>query len=287
MSATPVDPDATPMTTSDQRERARVLRALHSGGPLVLPNAWDPGSAVAIQAAGARAIATTSAGVSWGVGVADAGGLTRAAALDVLRRIVAAVSVPVTADIEAGYGSTPDEVAETVAGVLAAGAVGVNIEDSPGTGGEPLLDPDVQAARLAAARGAAVAAGVDLVVNARTDTYLMGVGPAAERLTATLKRAERYAEAGADVLFVPGVVDPDVIRELVAGPLPLNVMAHPGALTVGELAALGVARISVGSAIAQAAYGVAGAAARELLGAGTYGSLEGAMEYGELNDLLR
>ncbi|MET1075685.1 MAG: isocitrate lyase/phosphoenolpyruvate mutase family protein [Umezawaea sp.] len=274
------------MTTSDQRERARILRALHGGSPLVLPNAWDPGSAVAVQAAGARAVATTSAGVSWGVGVADAGGLTRAAALDVLRRIVAAVSVPVTADIEAGYGSTPDEVGETVAQVLAAGAVGVNIEDSPGVAGEPLLDPDAQAARLVAAREAAVAAGVDLVVNARTDTYLMGVGAAEGRLAATLKRAERYAEAGADVLFVPGVVDPEVIRELAAGPLPLNVMVHPGALTVGQLAALGVARISVGSAIAQAAYGLAGAAARELLGEGTYGSLEGAMEYGQLNDLL-
>nr|WP_106193500.1 isocitrate lyase/phosphoenolpyruvate mutase family protein [Umezawaea tangerina] len=273
--------------TSDRKALALVLRTLHRDRPLVLPNAWDPGSAVAVQAAGAKAVATTSAGVSWGVGVADAGGLTRTAALDVLRRIVAAVSVPVTADIEAGYGSTPDEVGETVALVLAAGAVGVNIEDSPGVAGEPLLDPDAQAARLVAAREAAVAEGVDLVVNARTDTYLMGVGTPEERFAATVKRAERYAEAGADVLFVPGVVDPDVIRELVAGPLPLNVMVHPGALTVAELAALGVARISVGSAIAQAAYGLAGEAARELLGTGTYGSLERAMEYGELNDLLR
>jgi 2-methylisocitrate lyase-like PEP mutase family enzyme len=271
----------------DRRTQSRVLRALHAQPPLVLANAWDPGSAVAIEAAGAKAIATTSAGVSWAAGVADAGGLGRAAALDALRRIVAAVSVPVSADIESGYGMTPEEVASTIAEVLAAGAVGVNIEDSPGVDGAPLLEPDAQAERLAAARQAAQAAGIDLCINARTDTYLAGVGRANERLAATMARAERYAAAGADVLFVPGVVDPDVIRTLVSGPLPVNVMVHPGALTVADLAELGVARISVGSAICQAAYGLAAAATRELLGSGTYGALETAMGYGELNDLLR
>ncbi|GAA3436746.1 hypothetical protein GCM10018954_063550 [Kutzneria kofuensis] len=123
----------------------------------------------------------------------------------------------------------------------------------------------------------------DLVINARTDTFLMG----SRSVDETLARAERYAAAGADVLFVPGVVDPAVIKVLVDGPLPLNVMAHPGAPTVAELAALGVARISVGTGIAQAAYGLAAAAARELLTAGTYESLGAAMAYGELNDLLR
>jgi 2-methylisocitrate lyase-like PEP mutase family enzyme len=268
---------------SDQREQARVFRALHTKRPLVLPNAWDPGSAVAIEAAGAKAIATTSAGVSWAKGVPDGGGLSRADALNALRRIVDAVSVPVTADIEGGYGATPEEVGETVAEVLAVGAVGVNIEDSPGIEGERLLDPIAQSERIIAAREAARAAGIELFVNARTDTYLADAGG----LDATLARAETYAAAGADALFVPGLVDPDEIRTLVAGPLPINVMVYPGAPTVSELAALGVARISVGSAIAQAAYGLAAAAARELLGAGTYGTLEGAMEYGELNKLLR
>ncbi|MCZ4095004.1 isocitrate lyase/phosphoenolpyruvate mutase family protein [Streptomyces sp. So13.3] len=275
------------MKALDQKEQARVLRALHAQPPLVLPNAWDPGSAVAIEAAGATAIATTSAGVSWAVGVPDGGGMSRAAALDALRRIVAAVSVPVTADIEAGYGATPQEVASTITAVLATGAVGVNIEDSPGVRGEPLLDPAAQADRLAAARDSARAADVDLCINARTDTYLAGVGAPSERLAATLARAERYAAAGADLLFVPGLIDPEAIRALVDGPLPINVMAHPGAPTVAELAALGVARISVGSAVAQAAYGLAADAARELLGSGTYVSLEAAMGYGELNDLLR
>jgi 2-methylisocitrate lyase-like PEP mutase family enzyme len=275
------------MKTLDQREQARVLRVLHAQPPLVLPNAWDPGSAVAIEAAGAKAIATTSAGVSWAAGVTDGGGLGRAVAIDALRRIVAAVSVPVTADIESGYGATPEEVGSTIADVLAVGAVGVNIEDSPGIHGAPLLEPDAQAERLASARETARAAGIELCINARTDTYLAGVGPESERLAATMARAERYAAAGADVLFVPGVVDPETIRTLVSGPLPINVMAYPGAPTVAEFAALGVARISVGSAVAQAAYGLAAAAARELLGSGTYGSLEAAMAYDELNNLLR
>ncbi|MGC5013583.1 isocitrate lyase/PEP mutase family protein [Streptosporangium sp. DT93] len=275
------------MNTLDQKARALTLHALHAHPPLILPNAWDPASAAAIEAAGAKAIATTSAGASWAAGVADGGGLDRATALDALRRIVAAVSVPVTADIESGYGATPEEVGATVAEVLAAGAVGVNIEDSPGVRGEPLLEPEAQAERLLAAREAARAAGIELCVNARTDTYLAGIGTAGERLAATMARAERYAAAGADVLFVPGVADPEVIRTLVGGPLPINVMASPGAPAVAHLAALGVARVSVGSAVAQAAYGLAAAATRELLGPGTYRCLEIALEYGELNDLLR
>lgn len=242
--------------------------------PLVLPNAWDPPSAAAIQAAGARAIATTSGGVAWSRGVPDAGGLTRTLALEALRRIVRAVTVPVTADIEGGYGDTPEEVAWTVAEVASIGALGVNIEDS--AAGQ-LLDVSAQADRLAAARQAG-----ELVINARTDTFLMGPGDIDE----TLARAERYAAAGADVLFVPGVVDPAVIKALVDGPLPLNVMVHPGAPSVAELAALGVARISVGTGIAQAAYGLAAAAAREVLTVGTYESMADGLSYGELNDLV-
>ncbi|WP_405069372.1 isocitrate lyase/phosphoenolpyruvate mutase family protein [Kribbella sp. NBC_01510] len=247
------------MTT--QTDLARRLRTLHTQPPLVLPNAWDAGSARAIEAAGAAAIATTSAGVSWAAGVEDAGGLNRTTAIAALRAICAAVSVPVSADIEAGY----EDVAATVAAVLEAGAVGINLEDSTGGG---LDDPAVHAARIAAARAAAVAAGIDLVINARTDTYLFGDG------SGTADRAKAYAEAGADVLFVPGVVDPSTIEQLVKeSPLPLNVMVGPGAPTVAELTALGVTRISVGPAITTAAYGLATAAAKELLSSGTYESL--------------
>lgn len=233
---------------------ARRLRELHGQPPLVLPNAWDAGSARAIEAAGATAIATTSTGVAWAFGVDDAGELTRSAALTMIRAVCAAVSVPVTVDIEAGYG----DVAGTVAAVLEAGAVGINLEDST----ERVLDDaEVHAERIKAAR----AVDADLVINARTDTYLFG-----DR-TGTIERAKLYADAGADVLFVPGVVDLPTIAELVRdSPLPLNVMAGPGAPSVAELAEAGVARISVGPAITSAAYALAAAAAKELLTSGTY-----------------
>ena len=249
--------------TIDRKAQARAFRALHHGStPLVLPNAWDAGSAKAIQAAGAAAIATTSAGVSWSLGVEDGGGLSRPDALDALRRIVAAITVPLTADIEAGYGETPAEVASTVAEVVDIGAVGINLEDSVNGS---LLEATAQAARIAAAREAAVAAGLDLCINARTDTYLFGDG------SGTLERAKLYAEAGADVLFVPGVTDPPTIQQLVArSPLPLNIMVGPGAPSVPELTALGVARISLGPAISARAYALATAATRESLTTGTY-----------------
>jgi 2-methylisocitrate lyase-like PEP mutase family enzyme len=163
---------------------ARRLRELHGQPPLVLPNAWDAGSARAIEAAGATAIATTSAGVAWAAGVDDAGGLNQESAIAALRAICAAVSVPVTADIEAGYG----DVAGTVTAVVQAGAVGINLEDSTA---RVLDDPLVQAQRIKTARAAAVAAGIDLVINARTDTYLFG-----DR-TGTIERAKIYADAGA------------------------------------------------------------------------------------------
>ncbi|TCC37102.1 isocitrate lyase/PEP mutase family protein [Kribbella sindirgiensis] len=240
---------------------ARRLRELHEQPPLVLPNAWDAGSARAIEAAGATAIATTSAGVAWAAGVDDAGGLSRESAMTALQAICATASVPVTADIEAGYG----DVAATVTAVIEAGAVGINLEDSTA---RVLDDPLVHAERIKAARAAAVAAGIDLVINARTDTYLFG-----DR-TGTIERAKMYADAGADVLFVPGVVDAPTIAELVqASPLPLNVMVGPGAPTVAELADLGVVRISVGPAITGAAYALATAAAKELLTNGTYNTL--------------
>lgn len=237
---------------------ARRLRELHQQPPLVLPNAWDAGSARAIEAGGAQAIATTSAGVAWAHGVDDAGGLDRAAAVAAVRAICAAVSVPVTVDVEAGYG----DVARTVREVVEAGAVGVNLEDSTA---RVLDDPEVHAERIRAARAAG---GAELVINARTDTYLFG-----DR-TGTIERAKVYADAGADVLFVPGVVDLPAIADLVKqSPLPLNVMVGPGAPSVRELADVGVVRISVGPAITSAAYALATAAARELLTTGTYNTL--------------
>ena len=265
--------------TIDRVAQARSFQELHKEPPLVLPNAWDPGSARAIEAAGAKAIATTSAGLSWADGVTDGGGLTRVAALAALRRIVSVVSVPVTADIEGGYGGSPAEVGETVAEVLEIGAVGINLEDSSGGA---LIDPSAQAERIAAARSAANAAGIDLCINARIDTYFFG-DPAD-----TVNRAALYVDAGADVIFVPGLLDPVAIGALVPQlSRPLNLMVGPGAPTVAELVALGVTRLSIGPAITLGAYGLAAGAAEELLAHGTYTLLETAAAYAKHNNLLR
>ncbi|MFH8926938.1 isocitrate lyase/phosphoenolpyruvate mutase family protein [Streptomyces pristinaespiralis] len=262
-------------------DQARHFRSLHaSSRPLALPNAWDVASARVIEAAGAPAIATTSAGVAWSLGAPDGDALTRERALELVFRIAAAVAVPVTADIEGGYGQDAADVAETVTGVLAAGAVGVNIEDGTRPPGE-------LAARLAAARQAADRAGADLFLNARIDTYLFGLGDPDTRLAETLDRARRYVDAGADGIFVPGVTDTATIAALAKDiSVPLNVMAGPGAPKVVELGDLGVARVSLGSGVAQAAYAAARRAARELLDSGGYDSLADGIAFPELDGLL-
>ncbi|GAA2924544.1 MULTISPECIES: isocitrate lyase/phosphoenolpyruvate mutase family protein [Streptomycetaceae] len=267
--------------TNTQADNARVFRSLHTApAPLALANAWDVASARVIEAAGAPAIATTSAGVAWSLGSPDGDSLPRDRALELVGRIVAAVAVPVTADIEGGYGTDATSVAETVAGVIEAGAVGVNIED----GTRP---PTELAARLAAARQTAGRAGVDLFLNARIDTFLFGLGDPDTRLKETLARAHMYVDAGADGIFVPGITDTATITALVSDiSVPLNVMAVPGAPTVAELGTLGVARVSLGSGVAQAAYAAARRAAQELFGTGDYASLAEGMAFPELNGLF-
>lgn len=270
-----------------QQAKAKALRLLHNDGILVLPNAWDAGSAAVIAAAGAEAVATTSGGVAWSLGRPDGQVLTREEMVEQVRRIAGTVDVPVTADVEGGYGPAPQDVAKTVAAVVEAGAVGVNIEDSRAPGG-PLFDSREQAERLRAGRAAAEEAGLpDLVINVRTDVFLFGVGEPEGRLDDVLARAAVYAEAGADSLFVPGLIDLDVLASLVkAVPLPVNVMAWPGAPTVAEFEAVGVRRVSLGTAVTQSAYTLAQRAATEALTKGTYGELGGALDFGALNGLF-
>jgi 2-methylisocitrate lyase-like PEP mutase family enzyme len=274
------------MTDALITDKAHTLRALHDQSVLVLPNAWDPASAALIARAGAAAVATTSGGVAWSLGRPDGELLTREEMMTVVRRIAATVDVPVTADVEGGYGPTPHDVAATVQATIEAGAVGVNIEDCRAADGT-LLSTEEQMQRIQAARQAAVNAGLpEFVINARTDVYLRQIGEPAGRLDAVLARAAGYAKAGADCLFVPGLQNLDTLGALTAAsPLPINAMAGPGGPTVGELTAVGVRRISVGTALAQAAYGVAERAARELLQAGTYHTLDQAVSYPELNAL--
>ncbi|GGQ07489.1 isocitrate lyase/PEP mutase family protein [Streptosporangium pseudovulgare] len=269
------------------RDRALRFRESHTDGRvLVLPTAWDVASACLIEDAGADAIATTSAGVAWSLGAADGNRLGRDRALDLVARIVSAVDVPVTADIEGGYASDPDGVAETVREVLAAGAVGINIED--GHAPVPRLRPvGEQCERITAARRAADAVQVPMFLNARVDTYLLAAGDPATRLRDTVDRAVAYVAAGADGIFVPGVTDPETVSALVREvPVPLNIMAGPGAPTIGELAELGVGRVSLGPAIALATHALVRRGVRELLTAGTYTAFAEAMDYGEVNALV-
>ena len=256
-------------------DKAALFRSLHiPGTPLVLVNAWDALSARLAEQAGSRAVATTSAAVAWSLGAPDGDALDRDEAIATIRRVAGAVRVPVTADIESGFGAAPADVADTVRAVVAAGAVGVNIED----GDRPV---DEQVARLSAARAAA---GAGLYLNARLDLYLRGRGDLEEAAA----RAEAYLAAGADGIFVPGVVDLPTVAALVARiPAPVNVLTGPGAPSVGEFAELGVARVSLGSGAAEAAYAVMRRATEEALTTGTYAAVGDALDYGELNALMR
>jgi 2-methylisocitrate lyase-like PEP mutase family enzyme len=258
-------------------ERAAVLLALHDGPGFVLPNAWDAGSARILEQLGFPAIATTSAGIAWSLGLPDGEALDRETMLDHVGRIVDAVGVPVTADLEAGYGDTPDEVGRTVARAVGLGVVGANIEDAGRAG---LFGIDEAADRLAAARAAAPRG--TFVLNARTDTYFAGT--LGDTYAETLERAHRYLAAGADCVFVPGVVDAETIRRLAADvPGPLNVVAGlANTIDARTLFSLGVRRVSLGGSLARAALSLLERAGHELLDAGTLGFLDGAISYADL-----
>ena len=242
-------------------ERAAALRELHRpGDPVVLPNAWDPPSARRLAATGAAALATTSVGVAEALGYEDGEVTPADEMLAAVGRIAAAVEISLTADLEAGYGLSPDEL---VAGLLEAGAVGLNQEDTDHTSGR-LKDPDSHAERLAAIKDAGRRAGVDVVLNARVDSFLRA-GPDADPeavLEDALARGRRYAEAGADSVYPLGVRGRAAIRRLVEETgAPVNIAAAPGGLGRSELAALGVGRVSFGGGLAELALE---AAAREV-----------------------
>lgn len=265
------------MTAGGRNDKAGALLALHSGPGFVLPNAWDPGSARVLEQVGFPAIATTSAGIAWSCGVPDGEAIDRDTMLERIGAIAAAVSVPVTADLEAGYGETASEVGRTVALALERGAVGGNLEDA---GRDGLFDVEVAADRIAAARAAAPKG--TFVLNARTDTYFAGTP--GDVFGETVERAVRYVEAGADCVFVPGVVEEDTIRRLAAAiPAPLNVVAGLASTTDARtLFSLGVKRVSLGGSLARAALSTLERAGRELLDDGTLGFLDGAIGYADL-----
>jgi 2-methylisocitrate lyase-like PEP mutase family enzyme len=256
------------MDTVGLEAKANALRRLHvPGRPLLLVNAWDAASAALVVRAGAQAVATTSAGAANALGYADGQQISRAQMLGSVAPIAAAVDVPVTADMEAGYGDTPEDAAATAHGVLEAGAVGLNLEDTSDRESEQLLPIGEFVAKIAAVKSVASETGVPLVLNARTDVFIGEIGDPATRLDHAVERGRAYLDAGADCIFVPDVADPGLIGALVAGiGGPVGVLAGPGSPALAELAALGIARVSVGSGpyravlaltrrMAEAAYG--------------------------------
>ncbi len=277
------------MDTRLQAEKAARLRQLHQGpGILVLPNAWDVASSLVIEQAGFPAIATTSAGVAATLGYPDGQRISAGEMLAAVARIARAVRVPVTADLEAGYAGTPQQIAEFAKQVVHSGAVGLNFEDVTGDDESTHVPLPLQVEKIRALRETSAALGVPLVINARTDICLMPIGDPATRFERTVERLRAYRAAGADCLFAPGVADRDLISRLVkAVEAPLNILMSPGCPTIRELAQLGVRRVSAGSSLMRAALGAARRIAQELRAGTSFGSLyDHPVPFAELKQLL-
>ena len=269
------------MTTAD---RARTFHALHAGPDvLILANCWDAGSARMIEAQGAQALATTSAGVAWAHGVRDGDSLSAEVLLATVREITAVTTLPLTVDIEGGFGADAGQVAAFAARLIEAGAVGVNIEDGD-------REPHRLAERIRAIRGAAETMAVPLFINARTDVYLKGLKTGRTAPEEVITRAALYSAAGCDGLFPAGLSAPDAIADIAraTAPLPLNLLALPSLPPLDELRRLGVRRLSAGSAIAEHVLGETRRLAADFLKTGDSGALfAGApVSYGEMNGLL-
>ncbi len=271
-----------------QIDKAIQFRQLHRGPrALVLVNVWDVASARIVEEAGFPALATTSAGIAFSLGYPDGERILREEMMARIGRIVRAVKLPVTADIEAGYGASPEDAARTTRELIEAGAVGMNLEDASGRSDQPLLDLQLAVEKIKAAREAAAGLRVPILVNARTDVYLLpgsdpdaGYEEAARRLLA-------YRDAGADCVFAPGLKDAETIGRLVkAVECPLNILAVPGTPPIPELEKLGVARVSLGSGPMRATMGMLRRMAQEVKGDGTYTALGAAVPYSEMNKLL-
>jgi 2-methylisocitrate lyase-like PEP mutase family enzyme len=262
-----------------------TFRALHASGCFVLPNPWDVGSARYLQHLGFKAIATSSAGFAFSRGLPD-NAVPLDMTLEHIREVVAATEIPVNADFENGFAHEPEKMAENVKRCIETGVAGLSIEDSTGDPTSPLYPLDDAVARMRAARTAIDRFGKDTILVGRAECYLVGHADIAE----VVRRLKAYAEAGADCLYAPGLETRDEIRAVVeaVAPKPVNVLiSAPGGLTVADAAALGVRRISVGGALARAAWGGWERAARELAETGKFEGFANAMPHGELNQFFR
>jgi 2-methylisocitrate lyase-like PEP mutase family enzyme len=272
-----------------QIRKAEQFNAMHTRGRiLVLPNAWDAASARIFEDAGFEAVATTSAGVSYTAGYPDGELIPRADMLTITRWIARSVNVPVTADIESGFASNTNELRETVRELIEAGAVGINLEDSIHAANRQLYDLPVAVERIRAVRDAADHIGIPLVINARTDVFLLGIGEKSARFDLALERLNAYLKAGANCLYPIGYFDLETIARLtkaIAGPI--NIMGLPGAPTVAELERLGVARVSTASGPARVAMSATKKLAEALRCDGSFEIMGGnTMSHQEANALM-
>jgi 2-methylisocitrate lyase-like PEP mutase family enzyme len=272
-----------------QAEKAEQFRKLHHGQRmLVLANAWDVVSARILEDCGYPAIATSSAAVAFSRGYPDGQRISRDEMLDVVARIARAVRVPVTADLEAGYGTTVKDMSETVKAAIDAGAIGMNLEDVTGDDERSHVALPLQVEKIRAIRETAKSIGVPFVLNARTDVYLMPIGPEAARFERTVERLRAYRDAGAGCLFAPGVYDRETIAKLVkAVEAPINILANPACPPIAELQKIGVARLSAGSGVMRAAMGAVQRVGKEMLQARSCETMfAGAIPYAELNGMM-
>jgi 2-methylisocitrate lyase-like PEP mutase family enzyme len=242
-----------------------------------------------LEELGYPAIATTSAGIAFALGYPDGQRISRDEMLDMVTRIARAVRVPVTADMESGYGKTPADMVDTAKAILSSGAVGLNLEDVTGDTESSQVDTELQKEKIRAIREVSASLGVSLVINARTDVYLMPIGPQATRFERTVERLRAYRAVGADCVFAPGLTDRALIEKLVkAVAAPLNILVSPGCPPIPELQKLGVARASIGSGVMRTTLGLVRRIGKELLETGTSSALfEGSIPFAEINELLR
>ena len=266
-------------------DKRRSFRSLHASGCFVIPNPWDVGSARFLQGLGFKALATTSSGYAWSQGHAD-NAISREMALEHLREIVAATDVPINADFESGFARDAAGVGESVRLAVATGVAGLSIEDSTGNPDKPLFDLDEAVQRMRAARAAIDATGGDTLLVGRAECFLVGLPD----LDETIRRLKAYSDAGADCLYAPGLRTPEQIAAVVAAvaPKPFNLLIGGASkMTVAEVAAMGVRRISVGGALARSAWGGFLRSAKALAEHGTFGGFADAAPGGELNTFFQ
>ncbi len=260
------------MSTLSQKEKAQLFRSFHTGASmLVLPNAWDAASARVCELAGFPAVATTSSGVAAAYGQLDGQLISKEALVATTTSIVKSVACPVSVDAEAGYGRNMMEVVETIRAIIEAGAVGINIEDSSKGASEALVNVAYQVELIQALRQLGETLDIPFVLNARVDVFVLAAGEPADRVEQAIKRGNAYLQAGADCIYPIGPSDGETVTKLVQGIQgPVNILVGPTSPTLSELAGLGVARVSFGSALMRAALGQLRLMAQELRAQGTY-----------------